>query len=263
MRRSHSAASVLLAGLLCAIPVLLLQASFIFMPPVAGFLFELAVTAAAASLWWRWQRRAWRASLPRTAESWVVVLTTALCCTAVAAASHYWVAVQPPPEFARFDAGTPWSKATMLLVAGFTAPLLEEAVFRGFVLGRLRQHFGATASVALSGVTFGMAHGDPSRMVPQIVGGILLGVIVVRTHRLWLAVAAHGAMNLAGTLEGAALELDAPTRLGLFFPALCLLIAALAAIQLRRTILQTRWFIPPRPASLVAPPLTWGLDTLS
>jgi len=236
---------LVLVGLLCTLPVSLLQGSFVLMPPRVGLVWELLVTLAAGALWYRWQRDAWVGSVPRVPQSCRVVLTTALCCAATSAAYHYWIAEQPAPGFAHVDLRSPWSQATILVAALFTAPLLEEAVFRGFVLGMLRKRHGATVSVVLSGVAFGVAHGDLSRIVPQVLGGILLGAIVVCTRRLWLALAAHGAMNLAGLLEGAAYRFPISERLGILFPVLCAVVAGVAALDLRRTLTRTCWS-PPR-----------------
>jgi membrane protease YdiL (CAAX protease family) len=150
--------------------------------------------------------------------------------------------------------------ATVAIMTCATAPLLEEALFRGFLLTRLRKSHGDTAGVVLSAIGFGIAHGEAAGFLQPLAGGLMLGAIVASTGRLWLAATTHALFNLSGLLEGLVLRTDAPQGLGILYPALCLTIAAIAALELRRVLLTTRWFIAPSPASLVAPPATWGFD---
>lgn len=241
------------------LPISGAQTLFAWLPPVPGLLYEIAVTIVAVALWIRWQRSAWGSALSRQSRSWQVLAMAVLCNVAFGAAYHSWVPPKTMAPFDRLDESIV-RNATLVIMACVTAPLLEEALFRGYLLGRIRKTHSAAASVLLSAVAFGIAHGELVRIVQPLAGGIMLGAIVVCTGRLWLAAAAHSLFNLSGVLELLALRLELPHRLGVLYPALCLTIAAIAALELRRLLVTTRWFIAPSPASLVAPPATWGLD---
>jgi membrane protease YdiL (CAAX protease family) len=258
-QRYTRAVLLILITLVGAIAVSGGQLLFVWMPPIAGLVYEVMITLIALVLWYRWQHAAWTAALPRAARSSQVVATAALCCSALAAAHGWWI---PPADLPTIGVATTtvWGRASLIVAGIFTAPLLEEALMRGFLLGKLQRSFTTTTSVLLSGATFAVAHGDVTRLVPQLAGGIVLGAIVVSTGRLWLAVAAHGALNLSGLLEAEAYHLTLPERLGILFPVLCIVIASIAALELRRVLTMTRWRVPPNPASLVAAPVTWGLD---
>lgn len=241
------------------LPVSGAQTLFAWLPPVPGLLYEIVLTIVVVALWVRWQRSAWDSALSRHARAWQVLAMAVLCNVAFGAACHTWFPLKAMAPFDRLDESIV-RNATLVIMACVTAPLLEEALFRGYLLGRIRRTHSATASVLLSALAFGIAHGELARIIQPLVGGIMLGAIVVCTDRLWLAAVAHALFNLSGLLETLAVRLELPNRLGILYPALCLTTAAIAALELRRLLVTTRWFIAPSPASLVAPPATWGLD---
>lgn len=259
MQRHVRAALLILITILGTLPISGAQTLFAWLPPVPGLLYEIAITLAALALWFRWQRGAWASALSRESRSWQVLTMAVLCNVAIGAAYHWWIPPKVTAPFDRLDDSTV-RDATIVIMACATGPLLEEALFRGFLLSRIRKTHGATTSVLLTAIGFGIAHGELARILQPLLGGIMLGAIVVCTGRLWLAATAHSLFNLSGLLEVLGIRLELPERLGVLYPALCLAIAAIAALELRRVLLTTRWFIAPSPASLVAPPATWGLD---
>lgn len=88
-----------------------------------------------------------------------------------------------------------------ILCIAFVGPLCEELVFR---VGILRSLYRAGAplwlAVGLSGVLFGLVHGNLEQGVPAIFSGLLLGALYVRTGNLRLCLPAHVANNLASVL---------------------------------------------------------------
>ena len=224
-----------------------------------GLLYEVAITVVALTLWIRWQRHAWQSALPRQSRSWQVLATAVLCNVAFGAAYHWWI---PRSGISPLDhlGESAIRNATVAIMTCATGPLLEVALFLGFLLTRLRESHGSAAGVVLSAIGFGIVHGETAGFVQALVGGLMLGAVAASTGRLWLAATAHALFNLSGLLEVLVPRTDVPQRLGILYPALCLTIAAVAALELRRVLLVTRWFIAPSPASLVAPPATWGLD---
>lgn len=73
------------------------------------------------------------------------------------------------------------------------APLCEEALVRGLLLGALSQRMPAAFAVLLSAAVFGIAHPAFS---PQFMGGVVYGWIVLRSGSLWPAVFAHAFGNI-------------------------------------------------------------------
>ncbi len=94
------------------------------------------------------------------------------------------------------------------LVTAGLAPLAEETFFRGVVLNAWRREYGVGIALVGSSVLFGLVHfglnpieGLPlelPRLALLAVGGLVLGILAVRTGSLIAPIAAHAAMN--GTL---------------------------------------------------------------
>ena len=86
-----------------------------------------------------------------------------------------------------------------LLLLAFTAvvlaPLFEEAIFRGALLPVLAARFGPLTGVLLSGLLFAMAHISVGELAPLTVLGVGLGLVRLRSGRLWPAVLMHGLWN--------------------------------------------------------------------
>ncbi len=88
----------------------------------------------------------------------------------------------------------------------------EEVVFRGTILEALRERFGPTAAIVITGSVFSLAHvGNPgasmSSMINVALVGIALGITVVTTSSLWMAIGFHVVWNIAvaavfGTVSG-------------------------------------------------------------
>jgi len=227
-------------------------------PPFAVLIWQIVFTASVGALYIRWQRKEWERALPRRASAFRVVVLVVVICLAVDWANH-WSGVTSAVDNVR-QTGEGWTRATVTLAATITDPLTQEALFRGYMLGRLRRSFGSVTSVLLSGGAFAVSQGDPARVLSQFVVGIVLGTLVVYTGRLWLAVVAHGLFNVVGLAEPLITLNSGPAQLGISFPLLCLAAAIVATLELHRVLTTTRWSIPIQPTARVALPLTWGID---
>ena len=87
------------------------------------------------------------------------------------------------------------SFASLLAVTGVLAPVLEEVVFRGFLLVSLSKWMPAPAAVLASSTLFAAAHFAP-RDAPQLLAlGLVLGFSYVRTRNLLVPVVVHGLWN--------------------------------------------------------------------
>jgi membrane protease YdiL (CAAX protease family) len=84
---------------------------------------------------------------------------------------------------------------SVLTVTSVLAPLLEEVVFRGFLLASLTKWLPTPGAVVFSSVVFGAAHLAP-RDFPQLVTlGIVLGFSYARTRNLLTPMFIHSLWN--------------------------------------------------------------------
>jgi membrane protease YdiL (CAAX protease family) len=75
------------------------------------------------------------------------------------------------------------------------APLMEETIFRVFLFNATRRYFGFWAGAIVSGLCFGLAHGDPIAALPLALGGIVLAFVYYRTHNAFASMITHGLFN--------------------------------------------------------------------
>lgn len=75
------------------------------------------------------------------------------------------------------------------------APVTEEIVFRGYLLGRLLQWFEIRHGILLSAVIFALCHVSPVWMVYAGLMGILLAWVSVREDNLVYSIALHMGFN--------------------------------------------------------------------
>ena len=85
-----------------------------------------------------------------------------------------------------------WALATTTLCA----PILEEILFRGQILGSCRERFGKFWAVIISALFFALAHFSvPQQLVNAFVVGLILGYIYVRTGSLLAVIIIHAINN--------------------------------------------------------------------
>lgn len=89
----------------------------------------------------------------------------------------------------------PVTFAALFTTTAVLAPVLEETVFRGFLLPSLAKVMPTPLAVALSSVAFGLVHLSP-RDTPQLTAlGLLLGFFYVRSRNLLTPMMIHGVWN--------------------------------------------------------------------
>ena len=89
----------------------------------------------------------------------------------------------------------PVAVGSLLAVTSVFAPLLEETVFRGFLLASLTKWLPAPGAVVFSSFIFGFAHLAP-RDFPELVAlGCVLGFSYVRTRNLLVPMFIHSCWN--------------------------------------------------------------------
>jgi hypothetical protein len=113
-----------------------------------------------------------------------------------------------------------------LLLAGFALAAWEEFVLRGYLLRQLSLGLNPMAAVLITGILFGLMHsGNPGAnwqgLLYTAIGGILMGLLVIRSGSLWLLIGYHFGWNatasglfgleLSGMEEGASVFVSSLT----------------------------------------------------
>jgi membrane protease YdiL (CAAX protease family) len=168
--------------------------------------------AAAGLLYWRLSRttapRATRAAFGRTLLVGVVAAAIIIPVTTLELQSceQLWRALRPdapPPQHLVLDAlrrsewGV-WGALQLTLLAVVAAPLAEEVLFRGAMLGILSREIGRSwPPILISGLVFGLIHlAQPQAVLPLATMGIILGYVRQRYDSLAACIVAHGLFNL-------------------------------------------------------------------
>ena len=86
-----------------------------------------------------------------------------------------------------------------LLFGGILAPIMEEVFYRKMMIDRLRR-YGDLPAILLSGVIFGLIHGNFSQFFYAALSGIVLGYVYLKTGKLRYTVGLHMAINLVGSV---------------------------------------------------------------
>ncbi|MBE6673492.1 MAG: CPBP family intramembrane metalloprotease [Ruminococcaceae bacterium] len=87
------------------------------------------------------------------------------------------------------------SSLMQFLSVGFMAPLLEEVLFRGLILGSLKKEMHPWLAIVISAVFFGVAHGTPIGIIYATVLGIFMGWIFVKFNSVLPGFLFHMAYN--------------------------------------------------------------------
>ena len=79
---------------------------------------------------------------------------------------------------------------------GLISPITEEIVFRGLVFNRMRRYYPTIAAIVLSGVLFGVYHGNLVQGLYGSCMGILLAYTYERLHSFLIPCLFHATANL-------------------------------------------------------------------
>ena len=89
-----------------------------------------------------------------------------------------------------------WTILSLVLFA----PVFEELICRGVLLGSLRSRYGVTIAWLVSSLFFGILHGQPVQVVNAFVVGLVLGYVYIATDSLWAAMILHALNNAVAYL---------------------------------------------------------------
>ena len=75
------------------------------------------------------------------------------------------------------------------------APIAEETLFRLFFFNLGLRYGGFWAGAILSGILFGLAHGDPYAAIPLALGGVVLCGVYYRSRNAFASMISHSLFN--------------------------------------------------------------------
>ncbi len=92
------------------------------------------------------------------------------------------------------------SEYNLILALSFTsmviaAPVVEEILFRGYILDAIREIHGDTVAILGSAGLFGLLHLEPYVVGMAALGGVIYGWIRIKTGSLWPSIVSHMVWN--------------------------------------------------------------------
>ncbi len=146
---------------------------------------------------WHWLRRhVDREALGLRPVSWREGLMIVLWFQAIAFASDAAVLWLVPSDLvedylAIFRPANHSEWLALAGVAAFTAPVIEELLFRGLLLATLKRQLGIRAAVLGTALLFAVVHLKPVQVVAALPLGVILAAYVARGGSLYVTMAAH------------------------------------------------------------------------
>ncbi len=149
-------------------------------------------------------------------------------------------------EMATSDSTT----VSMFIYSGLVAPVVEELIYRGFIM-RFLGKYGKTFAIVTSSVLFGIMHGNLPQAVFATIVGLVLGYVATEYSIIW-SIVLHMINNLVlGDLMSYALAgfSDLVCNIVLYsITGICLLVGVIAMIIKRKRIYnylkENRWKKP-------------------
>ena len=95
----------------------------------------------------------------------------------------------------------PADRILLVLMVCVGAPIAEELMYRGLLLGALRQRMGRWPSVVISAAIFGLVHFQGIQLPGLILIGLVLASLVTWSGRLGTSMVAHAAFNAVTVIQ--------------------------------------------------------------
>lgn len=76
------------------------------------------------------------------------------------------------------------------------APIVEEVIFRGVLLGAIAKRFGVIAGILVSSLLFTLVHLDPLQMLSAFPLGVYLAIMYYKTGSIYPGIILHASWNL-------------------------------------------------------------------
>ncbi len=88
------------------------------------------------------------------------------------------------------------SPFTSLLQVCIIAPVIEEILMRGFILGGLKNNYGVIGALFISALFFAILHFNMVQTLSAFVCGTILGLLYIKTSSVFCCIIAHCGYNL-------------------------------------------------------------------
>ncbi|MGC1309695.1 MAG: type II CAAX endopeptidase family protein [Phormidesmis sp.] len=181
--------------------------------PIASVILTIAIlTAITGAILWAGQRQGlelgflFGVGLPRfpMAYAGILVISLLVFSLGISSVSFYLLSLGFPQHVAQLlednslligaESGYPqlYNMLTLLLLLVY-APLVEELIFRGFLLQRWSARWGLTWGIVASSVLFGALHWN--NPLGLTLFGLVMGLLYVRSRSLWVPIACHSLNN--------------------------------------------------------------------
>lgn len=187
-------------GCVLGIPLLVLKVSGLMRNPDA--LMPLAQTLCFLPVMWlgyRLTKKPWRTVFPLGRVRWTLLpaflLAQAGVTILVAGVDALWGRLLPEPK-----ALSEMLKTMGPIVVVFVAPLTEEPLCRGLILGGLLERYPKGKAILLAALIFAIMHLNPWQFFPPLMIGLLYGWVVAETRSLWFPILGHLLHNGTYTL---------------------------------------------------------------
>lgn len=82
-----------------------------------------------------------------------------------------------------------------ILTVGIGAPIVEELIFRKFLIDRIHK-YGEGIAILISGMLFGLFHGNFAQFFHTTGVGLFLAFIYIRTGKVWYTILLHMVVNM-------------------------------------------------------------------
>lgn len=130
-----------------------------------------------------------------------------------------------------------------ILMLVVMAPIFEELLCRGVVLGSLRARYGVTVAWIVSSLFFGVLHVQPAQVVSASVIGLILGFVYLSTESLWSVMILHALNNavaylmlMAGYENALLIEMINSRTLYVLIYIVALALSAISGYMMVRTL---------------------------
>ncbi len=93
------------------------------------------------------------------------------------------------------------SLIAFILAIFLVAPVVEEFVFRGLIMTKLRKHNSTILSIIISALLFALIHimaGGIITVIHAFLGGLIFALVYEKTKSLFVAIASHIFANIGG-----------------------------------------------------------------
>jgi membrane protease YdiL (CAAX protease family) len=106
-----------------------------------------------------------------------------------------WIDQNQTQDVGFADINTAWEYVAAFFGLVVLPPVAEELIFRGYLLGRLREKFSAWPAAIVVSAVFGFVHGQWNVGLDVFVLSLFLCYLRERTGSVWAGMALHGLKN--------------------------------------------------------------------